>query len=346
MEIAIFIILMVLIVLVAILLLKGNKQPEDVSSKIDASLKEQFLAFQSNIHNELSSTRQEVSQSKDLLNQSNIKTLENFKKMDQTIRDIVEQQKEWQTLGHSLKDILKPPKQRGSYAEAILENLLEQALPSNLWVKQYSIDGLERVDAVLKLKDVVVPIDAKFPRDDYQRYMEADSPEDKQRCWDEFQNSLKIQVKSINKKYIKPQKGTTDFALMFIPSESIYYEIVADKNFLGQDSNIKDFLSNNRVVPVSPNTLNTHLHVIVLGFQNVEILKSAQQLQKGLSGIRRDFELFYKKYEDIGKNLEKASDSYRLGEGHIDKYKRKLDSTLALDGLNEEKEPLPEITQN
>lgn len=332
-DLGILIALVVLIVLILTLLLGGH--PRDVSAKLDASLREQFLAFQSEIHRELNSTRQEVVRSKDLISEHTVKTIDTIKDMGATIHRIIQQQEEAQKLGQSLKDILQAPKLRGSYSEAILEEMLERVLPRGIWERQYMIDGREQVDAVVKFKEIVIPVDAKFPRDDYRRYLEASSPEEKAKHWKSYENAVKTQVKNINAKYVKPEKGTSEFALMFIPSEAIYYETIAEKNYLGEPSKIYEYAQENRVIPVSPNTFYAFLQIIILGIRNIEIIKSVKKLQDGLAGIQNSFGKFYRRYEEIGKHIEKAHDAYRLGSSHIELYKSRLDSTLKLEGFHE-----------
>ena len=236
---AIIIALVVLIVLVLILLFR--RHPADPTAGFDASLKEQFLAFQSTLHTELNTTRQEVSRSKDLISEHTIKTIDTIRDMGATIHKIIQQQEETQKLGQSLKDLLQAPKLRGNYGEAILEEMLEKILPKGIWERQFLIDGREQVDVVVKFKNVIIPIDAKFPRDDYQRYMEASTPEEKTDRWKEYEAVVRKQIKSIREKYVKPEKGTSDFALMFIPSEAIYYETIAEKNYLGHPSKIYEY---------------------------------------------------------------------------------------------------------
>ncbi|MDP7310295.1 MAG: DNA recombination protein RmuC, partial [Dehalococcoidales bacterium] len=85
--------------------------------------------------------------------------------------------------GHSLKDLLQVPKLRGSYGEEVLEEMLERVLPKGVWERQYVIDGREKVDVAIKYRDVVVPIDSKFPRDDYQRYLNSTTDEEKAQNW-------------------------------------------------------------------------------------------------------------------------------------------------------------------
>jgi len=340
--IGILIALVVLIILVLILLFK--KPSENLSDKLDASLKEQFLNFQSDLSKGIHATREEVGRSKDLISEHTIKTIDTIKNMGETLHKIIQQQEDAQELGQKLKDLLQAPKLRGNYGETILEEMLERVLPKGIWERQYLIEGREQVDAVVKFKDVVIPIDAKFPRDDYLRYLEASSPEEKAKNWKNHETAVKSQIKSISSKYVKPEKGTSEFALMFIPSEAIYYETIAEKNYLGEPSKLYEYAQENKVIPVSPNTFYAFLQVVVMGIRNLEIIKGAKKLQEGLKTIQKSFDSFYKKYEDVGKHLEKAGEAYRVGNDHIERYKSRLDNTLQLKELQEEADSLPENT--
>jgi len=336
--IAIFVALVLLIILVIILLLKG--QPSDVASQINAALANQLLTLQSAINTELHSARQEIAASKDTIAQHTLKTIETIKEIGQTIHTITRQQEEAQKLGQSLKDLLQAPKLRGNYGEAILEEMLERVLPKGIWEAQYAIDGKEKVDAVVKIKDMIVPIDAKFPRDNYQKYLEASGEQEKRNYWNAYVNDIKKQIKSIKEKYIKPEKGTAEFALMFIPSEAIYYETIAEKNYLGMPSDLYQFAQDNKVIPVSPNTFYAFLQLVVVGSRNLEIIKSVKKIQTGLLELERAFELFYTKYEEIGRSIEKAAESYRVGDSHIKKYRTKLENTLKLEELSSTDVPI------
>jgi DNA recombination protein RmuC len=333
---AVFGALVLLIILVIILLLRN--QPQDVTSQINAALANQFLALQSSINNELHSARQEIAASKDTIAQHTLKTIETIKEIGQTIHTITQQQEEAQRLGQSLKDLLQAPKLRGNYGEAILEEMLERVLPKGIWEAQVSIDGREKVDAVVKIKDMIIPIDAKFPRDNYQKYLNVSSVEEKRNYWNAYLSDVKKQIKSIKEKYIKPEKGTSEFALMFIPSEAIYYETIAEKNYLGMPSDLYEFAQDNKVIPVSPNTFYAFLQLVVVGSRNLEIIKSVKKIQNGLAELERVFDLFYAKYEEIGRSIEKAAESYRVGDGHIKKYKAKLDNTLKLEEFSSSEE--------
>jgi DNA recombination protein RmuC len=259
-----------------------------------------------------------------------------FKEVGEAIQKLTQQQDEAQRLGQSLKDLLQAPKLRGTYGEVILEELLDRVLPKGIWERQYSISGGEKVDCVIKFRNVVVPIDAKFPRDDYMRYVDAESTEDRVTHWRAFEEAVRKQIVSIKTKYVKPENGTSEFALMFIPSEAIYYETIAEKNHLGSPSRIQEYAQEHHVFPVSPNTFYAFLQVVVLSIRNVEIISGAKELQQGLAELQKSFDFFYSKHEEIGRRVTQASEAYRLGNDHVERYKRRLDTTLQLEGFREQ----------
>ena len=323
MDIAILAALVVLIALVVALLLRVR--PSGGGEGIESSLKG-------------------IQEAKDVISDHAVKTISEIKGIGETVSKLVQQQEQAEKLGQSLKDLLQAPKLRGNHGEAILEEMLDRILPTGIWERQYVIDGRETVDCVVRFKDVVVPIDAKFPRDDYMRYLEAPSEEEKASCWRDFERVIREKITSIESKYVKPEKGTSEFALMFIPSEAIYYETIAERNHLGEPSAIFEYAQTHHVFPVSPNTFYAFLQIVALGIRNVEIIRSAKKLQEGLSSLQRSFDLFYKRYEEIGRSLDRAAEAYRVGNGHIDRYKRHLDDTLQLEGLQEEASALPQET--
>jgi len=349
MEIIILLAIVVLIVLMGamffILLQKRSPDSGNLLPDINSSIKDLLINFQSSIQKDLFSTRteiqntvndtrKEVSLSKDVMSQHTIKTLDTVKDMGDTIHQIVQQQEEAQKLGSQLKDLLQSPKLRGNYGEVILEEMLDRVLPKGIWEKQYPFTGGEHVDAVIKVKGIIIPIDSKFPRDDYQRYMEAPD-EGKKLHWKNYEDAVKKQIKSISDKYVRPEEGTSEFALMFIPSEAIYYETIAEKNYLGTPSTIYEFAEKNHVVLVSPNTFYAFLQIIIIGIRNIDVMKNAKKLQEGLDSLKKSFELFYKKHEDIGKNINNISTAYRIGDDHVKRYLQKLEDTLQLNMSNE-----------
>lgn len=329
MEIFILILLIALIGLVVYLIQRlKDRTGED---KVQALINEKFLGFQDTIHKTMESARREVEMSKNVISDHALKTLGAINDMNVQVQNLMQHQKEARELGNSLKYLLQTPKLRGNYGEAVLEELLEKALPKGVWQRQYAIDGNEKVDAVVIYKDITIPIDAKFPREIYERYLNTQDVEEKKRAWKLYEDGLKVQINSIKTKYIKPDKGTSDFALMFIPSESIYYETIAEKNYLGQPCSIYEYARNNNVIPVSPNTFYAFLQVVIMGIRNLDIIKSAKKLQEALAKIEKNFTFFYSKYEEIGSSLDKAQDAYKVGNTHIKRFKDNIDSTIKLE---------------
>jgi DNA recombination protein RmuC len=314
MEMLILVALVVLIVLVVLLLFRTRSGVEET----------------------IASSLEDIQKAKEVISDHALKTITEIKGIGETVSKLVQQQEQAEKLGESLKDLLQAPKLRGDYGEAILEELLDRVLPSGIWERQYVLEGREIVDCVVRFKGIVIPIDSKFPRDDYMRYMEAQLGDEKAMRWKDFERVIKEKIMSIESKYVKPEQGTSEFAMMFIPSEAIYYETIAEKNQLGNPSAILEYAQAHHVLPVGPNTFYAFLQIIVIGIRNVEIIKSAKRLQDGLSGIQRSFELFYGKYLEIGKGIERATEAYRVSSGHIDRYKRHLDDTIRLQGAEDD----------
>ena len=323
--------IVIFLAMVLIVIMISRERSVDTSEGIKASLRAEFLNFQRNINRDMNDTRESVQDVR-------TDTLKQLKDVGGTLQKLITQQEKAEELGQSLKDLLQAPKLRGSYGEAILEEMLDRVLPRGVWERQYRIDGNEMVDCIVRFKDVVVPIDAKFPRDDYVRYVEAEPLEEKSGHWKSFEKAVKIQVNDISDKYVKPERGTSEFALMFIPSEAIYYETIAEKNHIGEPCELFEYAQTRHVIPVSPNTLYPFLQVVILGIRNIEIINSAKEIQKSLAELDRLFGYFYKKYADIGKSVEKASEAYRVGDGHILRYKQRLEGALKLEGLDSSQE--------
>lgn len=327
-------VLICIVVLLVLLFVKLTGQKESLSEeKVQLIIKQNFMEIQSRLQETLDRTRKEVESSKDLLAKNALDTLQTVKNMGSTIEKLVSQQEEAERLGQSLRDLLQSPKLRGDYGETILEELLEQTLPRGIWERQYALnpESQERVDAIVRFKNLIVPIDSKFPRDDYNRYLNAEDPAEKQTHWKNYVKNLEKKINSIQEKYIRPELGTTEFALMFIPSEAIYYETIAEKNYLGHPCSLFEYAQQRKVIPVSPNTFFAFLQVILAGIRNLEVIEQARELQNALGKLERHFDLFYKQYESIGKEVQKAAKAYDVGDKHIRRFHESLKSVINLE---------------
>src|SRR5829696_4406679 len=173
-----------------------------------------------------------------------------------------------------LQEALRPPKARGGFGEHLLGNLLADTFPRDKYQLQYTFKSGERVDAVIRLDRSLVPVDAKFPLDNFQRLVEADADAQRELHAKQFARDVKHHVDAIAQKYIRPDEGTYEFALMYLPAEAVYYELVCGR--LGGESSPLAYALERRVIPVSPSTLHAYLLVLVLGFKGMQIEEHAR----------------------------------------------------------------------
>ena len=235
----------------------------------------------------------------------------------------------------SLQEILKAPKMRGGLGELFLENLLEQIMPhKDFYELQHSFKSGERVDAVIKIGAKLVPVDSKFPLESFRRVVELKSEDDKKRAKREFVKAVKDHIDAIAAKYILPDEGTYDFALMYIPAENVYYEAaIKDDDELGEKSIFNHAISR-KVIPVSPNSLYAYLQVIILGIRGMKIEEKAQDVIKTLITLRGSLGKFTQDFEVIGSHIDNIKSSYERAAKSLDKFEDKL---LSADSLEENK---------
>jgi DNA recombination protein RmuC len=223
---------------------------------------------------------------------------------------------------HTLESILGGAKSRGSFGEVTLERLLEDSLPASQYTSQYRFSSGETADAVILLRDKkLMAIDSKFPLDAFRRI--AAEGEEARRT---FATAVKIHADSIAKKYIVPQEGTLDVALMFVPSESVYYELLQTPDSKGQP--LDAYCRDKKVIAVSPNTLYAHLCVIAMGMRGMQIEEHAKRLYANLSGMEKQMGTFTEVFERLGTHLKNAQQSYGEGEKRLEKAQDTLEGLL------------------
>src|SRR5438093_1991327 len=218
-----------------------------------------------------------------------------------------------------LENALRPPKARGGFGELLLENLLRDRLPPSAFALQYGFAGGERVDAVIKV-DRLVPIDSKFPLDNFERMLSAENDIERQQHEKLFGRDVKNHVDAIASKYIRPDEGTYDFAFMYLPSEAIYYELTC-----GKTGALLEYAHGKRVVPVSPTTLTAYLQVIVLGLKGLQIEKHADEIMAKCARLQTEFGKFKEDFELVGTHLDRAQKKFLESEKHLGKFETKLD---------------------
>ena len=217
-----------------------------------------------------------------------------------------------------LEQALRPPKSRGGFGELLLGNLLRDRLPADSYQLQYTFRDGERVDAVIKVEKLV-PVDAKFPLDNFERLVEADEAE---RALHEraFARDLKGHVDAIAQKYIRPAENTFDFALMYLPSESVYYELVC-----GKTGELLKYAHGKRVFPVSPTTFTSQLQVIILGLKGLQIEQSAQEVMAYVAQLAKDFERFRDDFGVIGTHIANAQKKYGEADKRLERFETNLE---------------------
>jgi DNA recombination protein RmuC len=198
----------------------------------------------------------------------------------------------------SLQDILKNPKQRGILGEYYLETLLKNILPSTNFQMQYKFSNSEIVDAVVFIKDKIIPIDSKFSLENYNRLVEEKNPIEKEKFEKLFVNDLKNRIIETSK-YIRPSEGTMEFAFMFIPHEAIYYDLIINK--VGSENLIQTAAHKYKVIIVSPTSFLAYLQTVLQGLKALQIEETAKDIVK--------------RVEELGKHL-KAYEEYHMKLGN------------------------------
>ncbi|MCM8771436.1 MAG: DNA recombination protein RmuC [Candidatus Omnitrophica bacterium] len=232
----------------------------------------------------------------------------------------------------SIQELLRAPKFRGKMGETLLENILSQVLPKEFVFTQYKFKSQDTVDAVIKLGERFVPVDAKFPLENFQRIQEIAAEEEKNIYRKKFIQDVKARIDEIAKKYILPDENTYDFAMMYVPAENVYYEMIIKEDLLS-------YALSKRVIPVSPNTFYAYLQVICLGLKGLEVERNAMQILKNLGMLSVEINKFKEEFSLLGTHLRNASNKYDEAARRMDRFQDKLENI-------QKKEPiLPEDRQ-
>ena len=218
-----------------------------------------------------------------------------------------------------LEQALRPPKARGGFGELLLENLLRDRLPPSAYSVQHTFAGGERVDAVVRVGQLI-PVDSKFPLDNYHRIVEADGDVERQRHEKEFARDVKQHIDAIAAKYIRPAEGTYDFAFMYVPVESVYYELAC-----GKTGALLQYAHDKRVFPVSPTTFTAYLQVIVLGMRGMQIEQHAHEVMGYVADLQHDFDKFAEDFDLIGTHLGRAQSKFGDADKRLNKLATKLE---------------------
>ncbi len=240
------------------------------------------------------------------------------------LREKVGQIHEVGRAAQELVHIMRAPKLRGGMGELFLGDLLAQILPREHYTMPHRFKNGDAVDAVIRIGPRLVPADAKFPYENFKRVIEAASESERVAARKQFLRDVKKHVDAISTKYILPDEGTYDFALMYIPAENVYYETII-KEDSGEDRQLFSYALAKRVIPVSPNSFYAYVQTILLGLRGMKVEERAQEILGELSRLRGDFAKIQDNFRILGRHLSNASGSFT----ETDKRMSKLDDKLA-----------------
>jgi DNA recombination protein RmuC len=226
----------------------------------------------------------------------------------------------------SLQEILRSPKLRGGLGELFLGDLLGQILPPAHFSLQHRFRSGEAVDAVIRLGQNLVPVDAKFPLENFRRVIETASEDERRTARRKFIGDVKKHIDAIAGKYILPDEGTFDFALMYIPAENVYYELIIKDEAVDTDKGLLNYSFARRVIPVSPNSFYAYLQTILLGLKGMHIEERAQEILSGLARLSIDFRKFREEFDTVGKHITNTKARYDDADKRLEKLGDKLQS--------------------
>lgn len=238
-------------------------------------------------------------------------------KLDATSRAIAE----FSEIGRSMKDLqdyLKSPKLRGNIGEQVLKDMLSQFLPKQSFRLQHVFKSGDKVDAAVMTSSGIIPIDSKFPMENFRRLINNNDAKQ------DFLRDVRKHIDDISKKYILPSEGTVDYALMYVPSEAIYYEIANNEDLF-------DYAQSKRVLPVSPTTFYAYLKAILMSFEGQKIEEQAKEILSALRAMKKDYE---KVEENLGVLQKHLTNAYNMMNNVFSSFNtlgQKIDGTQKLE---------------
>lgn len=302
---------------------KGTGQLETIAKSVAQRLDSVTPALQDAIKNSAQITGQMTSDAQTKMADELKNTRDQIGQIQKQLGAVQLAGQQMSETAHTLEGILGGAKSRGSFGEVTLERLLEDSLPASQFASQYRFSSGEAADAVIHLRDKkLMAIDSKFPLDAFRR-IGAEGEEARKA----FATAVKLHAESIAKKYIVPQEGTLDVALMFVPSESVYYELLQTSDNKGQP--LDAYCRDKKVIAVSPNTLYAHLCVISMGLRGMQIEENAKRLYANLAGMEKQMSMFTEVFERLGTHLKNAQQSYGEGEKRLERAQNTLEGLVA-----------------
>ncbi len=237
----------------------------------------------------------------------------------------------------SLQDILKNPKQRGVLGEYYLETVLKNVMPPGTYQMQYEFKDGTIVDAVVFVKDKIIPIDSKFSLENYNRLISTRDEAEKKRLEEAFRSDLKTRIDETSK-YIKPGENTMDFAFMFIPAEAVYYDLLINKVGSVEARDLIEYaIVDKKVIVVSPTSFLAYLQTVLQGLKALQIEESAKEIRKRVEELGRHLGSYETYMKKLGTHLGTTVNMYNSAYKELGKIDKDV---LRISGRAAEIEPL------
>ena len=251
-------------------------------------------------------------------------TIAVFGELKEKLGELTQRTKDIQEAGKDISNlhaILRAPKFRGGFGELLLERLLADILPQKNYSLQYRFRSGETVDAIIRIGGNLVPIDSKFPLEDFERILSSESEKEQESLRRQFTRTIKNHIDSVTK-YILPDENTFDFVLMYIPAENVYYETILRGR--AEEREICSYALQKRVIPVSPNGFYAYLQVIIQGLRGLHIESAAREIQGHLGRLQSDLADFQEDYATLGTHIGHAARKYDEAERKLARLGDKL----------------------
>ena len=308
---------------------QSSTKMETIANTVASRLEAVTTAVQQGAKNSAEITSQITSQAQTAMSNELKNTREQITEIQKQLGAVQESGHMMHEAASRLENILGGTKSRGNFGETTLERMLEDCLPPSQYSKQYRFRSGETADVVVHMRDrKLMVIDSKFPLEAFQR-LETEGDEARK----DFISAVKTHADSIAKKYIVPDEDTLELALMFVPSESVYYELLRCVD--GKGTALDAYCRGKKIMAVSPNTLYAHLSVIAMGLKGMQIEQNARLLMANLGGMQKQLDIFQKSFDTMGTHLKNAQQTYAEADKRLDKVSGSLNNLLATGQANE-----------
>lgn len=300
---------------------KKSQKTEDTAlmewlKEMKGTVEKNTEVLERQLKDQRTSIEEQMKNQRDTLSQQTKFISERLEKSSDVIREVQKQLGGIQEFGTDMKDlsnILKSPKLRGGLGEQFLYEILENYLPKDLYKTQYKFRDGNACDAVVFTDRGIIPIDSKFPMENFKAMVVAETQIERDKFKKVFVSDVKRRIEEISSKYILPEEKTTDQAIMYVPSENVYYELVVNT------PEIDEFARAKSIILTSPNTLTYFLKVLLVAYQQHELEKHAGKILKSLAGIKIDAQKFNEDLDVLGRHI---SNSYKSMDGVKNRFTR------------------------